>query len=71
MCVLEALGTATERVAWHELRRAASMKFQEPNIVVLKRRHDRPDRKRPLFAGIPERGLNTKKASSPRRRSGR
>jgi precorrin-6B C5,15-methyltransferase / cobalt-precorrin-6B C5,C15-methyltransferase len=66
MCVLEALGTASERVGWHDLRRAASMKFQEPNIVVLKRRPDRPDRKRPLFLGAPdawfdhEKGLITK-----------
>jgi precorrin-6Y C5,15-methyltransferase (decarboxylating) len=66
MCVLEALGTASERVGWHDLRRAVSMKFQEPNIVVLKRRHDSPDRKRPLLLGAPdawfdhEKGLITK-----------
>jgi precorrin-6Y C5,15-methyltransferase (decarboxylating) len=66
MCVLEAMGTTSERVGWHELRRAASKKFQEPNIVVLKRRHDRPDRKKPLFLGAPdawfehEKGLITK-----------
>ena len=66
MCVLEALGTASERVGWHDLRRAASTKFQEPNIVVLKRRPDRADRKRPLLLGAPdawfdhEKGLITK-----------
>jgi precorrin-6B C5,15-methyltransferase / cobalt-precorrin-6B C5,C15-methyltransferase len=66
MCVLEALGTASERVGWHELRPAASMKFQEPNIVVLKRCHDSADRQRPLVLGAPdawfdhEKGLITK-----------
>ena len=66
MCVLEALGTASERVGWHDLRRAVSMKFQEPNIVVIKRRHDSLDRQRPLLLGAPdawfehEKGLITK-----------
>jgi precorrin-6Y C5,15-methyltransferase (decarboxylating) len=37
ICVLEALGSDSERFAWYPLETAAGMKFAEPNIVVLKR----------------------------------
>jgi precorrin-6Y C5,15-methyltransferase (decarboxylating) len=37
MCVLEALGSDSERFDWYTLPKAAKMKFAEPNMVVLKR----------------------------------
>jgi precorrin-6Y C5,15-methyltransferase (decarboxylating) len=37
MCVLEALGSDSERFDWYPLETAAGMKFAEPNMVVLKR----------------------------------
>ena len=37
MCVLEALGSDSERFDWYPLETAASMKFDAPNMVVLKR----------------------------------
>jgi precorrin-6Y C5,15-methyltransferase (decarboxylating) len=37
ICVLEALGSASERFDWYPLETAAGMKFAEPNMVVLKR----------------------------------
>jgi precorrin-6Y C5,15-methyltransferase (decarboxylating) len=37
MCVLEALGSDSERFDWYPLPKAARMKFAEPNMVVLKR----------------------------------
>ena len=37
MCVLEALGSDSERFDWYPLPKAAKMKFAEPNMVVLKR----------------------------------
>ena len=37
MCVLEALGSDSERFNWYPLEMAAGMKFAEPNMVVLKR----------------------------------
>jgi precorrin-6Y C5,15-methyltransferase (decarboxylating) len=37
MCVLEALGSKSERFDWYSLQKAAKMKFADPNLVVLKR----------------------------------
>lgn len=37
ICVLEALGSDSERFDWYTLPRAAKMKFAGPNMVVLKR----------------------------------
>ncbi len=37
MCVLETLGSDSERFDWYPLETAAGMKFAEPNMVVLKR----------------------------------
>ena len=37
LCVLEALGSDSERFKWYTLPGAAKMKFVEPNMVVLKR----------------------------------
>ncbi len=54
MCVLEALGTAAERIGWYELKRAAVRKFAEPNLVVLKRKPDFAAARRKLALGTPE-----------------
>jgi len=37
ICVLEKLGSSSERIAWYPLSQAASMEFAAPNLVVLKR----------------------------------
>ncbi len=54
MCVLEALGSDSERFDWYPLQRAAKMKFAEPNMVVLKRSplESKPDKK--LHLGAPD-----------------
>jgi len=36
LCVLEQLGTPSEKISWHSLQEAAGNTFSEPNIVVLK-----------------------------------
>ena len=36
ICVLEQLGTPSEKISWHSLQEAAGNTFSEPNIVVLK-----------------------------------
>jgi precorrin-6Y C5,15-methyltransferase (decarboxylating) len=54
MCVLEALGSDSERFKWYSLPGAARMKFTEPNMVVLKRSplESKPDKK--LHLGAPD-----------------
>ena len=37
ICVLERLGSSSERLNWYALRQAATMEFAAPNLVVLKR----------------------------------
>ena len=37
ICVLEKLGSSSERIAWYPLSQAATMEFAAPNLVVLKR----------------------------------
>jgi precorrin-6Y C5,15-methyltransferase (decarboxylating) len=37
ICVLENLGSTSERIAWYPLSQAAIMEFAAPNLVVLKR----------------------------------
>ncbi|MBI5593820.1 MAG: precorrin-6y C5,15-methyltransferase (decarboxylating) subunit CbiE [Deltaproteobacteria bacterium] len=37
ICVLEQLGTPSEKISWHTLEQATQETFSEPNIVVLKR----------------------------------
>ncbi len=41
ICVLEALGSVSEKVNWYTLAEAARMKFADPNLVVLKRSPNR------------------------------
>jgi precorrin-6Y C5,15-methyltransferase (decarboxylating) len=54
MCVLEALGSDSERFDWYPLPKAAKMKFAQPNMVVLKRGHleSKPNKK--LHLGAPD-----------------
>jgi precorrin-6Y C5,15-methyltransferase (decarboxylating) len=54
MCVLEALGSDSERFDWYPLETAAGMKFAEPNMVVLKRSplESKPNKK--LHLGAPD-----------------
>jgi precorrin-6Y C5,15-methyltransferase (decarboxylating) len=37
LCVLEKLGSSSERIAWYPLSQAAALEFTAPNLVVLKR----------------------------------
>ena len=54
MCVLEALGSNSERFKWYSLEKAAGMKFIEPNMVVLKRSPLKFRRRRPVQLGAPD-----------------
>jgi len=54
MCVLEAIGSDSERSDWYTLRRAARMNFSEPNMVVLKRSLPDAQTKRNLCLGTPD-----------------
>lgn len=54
ICVLEQLGTPSERVDWYTLSSAADMKFSEPNIAILKRISPQTEKKRSLSIGMPE-----------------
>ena len=54
MCVLEAMGGASERFAWYTLENAAGMKFAEPNMVVLKRRFLKSKDRHRLHLGAPD-----------------
>ena len=54
ICVLEAMGSETEKVNWYPLATAAQMKFADPNMVVLKPRPPGTKDTRPLVLGGPE-----------------
>ncbi|MCP4352520.1 MAG: precorrin-6y C5,15-methyltransferase (decarboxylating) subunit CbiE [Desulfobacterales bacterium] len=43
MCVLEQIGTPSEQVNWHEISKAATLKYADPNLVVLKRKKEISD----------------------------
>jgi precorrin-6Y C5,15-methyltransferase (decarboxylating) len=54
ICVLETLGSDAEKVNWYTLAEAASMKFADPNMVVLSRSPlARKDKER-LYLGAPD-----------------
>ncbi len=61
MCVLEQLGTPSERFDWYPLPQAAEMRFSEPNLVVLKRILSPLEEKMDLYLGIPEKKYNHQK----------
>lgn len=54
MCVLEQLGTSSERVEWYLVSEAAGTRFSEPNLVILKRRKSRSDKITEPYSGMPE-----------------
>jgi len=54
MCVLEMIGSDSERYHWYTLRQASEMKFSEPNMVVLKRSPIGPEPKKRLVLGAPD-----------------
>ena len=54
MCVLEVLGSDSERYDWYTLPKAAKMSFSEPNMVVLKRSPLEAQAKRNLYLGMPD-----------------
>ena len=54
MCVLEALGSDSERFNWYTLEKAAGMEFAAPNMVVLKRSPLKLSARHPVCLGTPE-----------------
>ncbi|UCF94435.1 MAG: precorrin-6y C5,15-methyltransferase (decarboxylating) subunit CbiE [Desulfobacterales bacterium] len=56
ICVLEALGTPSERFKWYTLSEAAALPFNEPNLVVLKRSLGEPGVTPRLHLGMPDNG---------------
>ena len=66
ICVLEALGSKSEKVNWYALAEAAKKTFADPNMVVLKRSPNPAEDQKRLFLGAPDswydhhRGLITK-----------
>jgi precorrin-6Y C5,15-methyltransferase (decarboxylating) len=54
ICVLEALGSASEKISWYTLPEAAGMEFTDPNMVVLKRGFTGTKDKTPLYLGAPD-----------------
>jgi precorrin-6Y C5,15-methyltransferase (decarboxylating) len=54
ICVLEAIGSDSERFGWYTLQKAAKMRFSEPNLVVLKRSPVESTQKMSLHLGAPD-----------------
>ncbi len=54
ICVLEALGSDSEKVNWYTLAEAVGMEFTDPNMVVLKRGSIDTKAKTRLFLGAPD-----------------
>ena len=54
ICVLETMGSVSEKIKWCSLAEAAEMKFAEPNMVVLMRRPIGSKEKKPLVLGTPD-----------------
>ncbi len=57
LCVLEQLGTPSERVNWYDPEKAADMQFADPNLVILKRvpsDSEQSSRERKLCLGMSE-----------------
>ena len=66
MCVLESLGSRTERFDWYHPEQASRMTFSEPNLLILKRNSKQDGTRKTPHLGIPdqyfehEKGLITK-----------
>ena len=54
ICVLESLGSVSEKIGWYTLAEAAGMEFTDPNMVVLKRGSIGTEDKKRLFLGAPD-----------------
>jgi len=54
ICVLESLGSVSEKIGWYTLSEAAGMEFTDPNMVVLKRGSIDPKDKTRLCLGAPD-----------------
>jgi precorrin-6B C5,15-methyltransferase / cobalt-precorrin-6B C5,C15-methyltransferase len=54
MCVLEQLGTSSERVDWYIPSEAAGIRFSEPNLVILKLRESGFEKITKIYSGMPE-----------------
>ena len=54
ICVMEKLGSSSERIAWYALDQAASREFAAPNLVVLKRGARDLKLSRPPHLGMPD-----------------
>jgi precorrin-6Y C5,15-methyltransferase (decarboxylating) len=54
MCVLESMGTPEERFAWYRLDHAATMRFTEPNLAILKKSAEDLKEGIPLHLGLPD-----------------
>jgi precorrin-6Y C5,15-methyltransferase (decarboxylating) len=54
ICVLEALGSKSEKVNWYTLAEAAKKKFADPNMVVLKRSSNAAEDEKRLVLGTPD-----------------
>jgi precorrin-6Y C5,15-methyltransferase (decarboxylating) len=61
MAVMQALGTTAERHEWYTLEQAATLKFAEPNVVVLKRELEPIATRRPLRLGTPDEWFEQRK----------
>ncbi len=61
LCVLEQLGTPSERVGWYDLAQAANMQFSEPNILILKRVASQSEKQRNLYLGMPDQSFEHQK----------
>ena len=53
-CVLERLGSPEERIRWLALEEAAQERFQDPNLVILKRKGPLPGTFRACVPGMPD-----------------
>jgi len=54
ICVLEALGSKSEKVNWYTLAEAAKKEFADLNMVVLKRSPNATEDQKRLFLGAPD-----------------
>ncbi len=54
ICVLEAMGSPSERFNWYSLNQAAAMEFADPNIVILKRGAQDSDINMNIHFGMPD-----------------
>lgn len=56
MCVLQRLGTVSEKIEWLQPDQAADKDFAEPNVVILKRNPSSPETRLEPSLGFPDEG---------------